>query len=182
MISLRMRLAFFIRRLPRDLIGTRRASCCRGIWFRIRYAYTLRVCVVTCSSGLTAAFARGQRYGFERQAQDNQTLTRNLGRHPIGTRHRRDRRQHLRTVGRRFDQSLGMSAHIAQHCNHSQHCNPSDNHQHCNATGSYSSFAGNDPNTPFRDLVDAKNITINGTFGQDLSVRPPRIRKKDQSA
>jgi hypothetical protein len=57
-----------------------------------------------------------------------------------------------------------MSAHI------SQHCNPSDNHQHCNATGSYSSFAGNDPNTPFRDLVDAKNITVGGTFGQDLSV------------
>jgi hypothetical protein len=46
----------------------------------------------------------------------------------------------------------------------------SDNHQHCNATGSYSSFAGNDPNTSFGDLIAAKNITINGTFGQDLSV------------
>jgi len=53
----------------------------------------------------------------------------------------------------------------ASHCGHS-----SDDHQHCNATGSYSSFAGNDPNTSFGDLVAEKNITINGTFGQDLSV------------
>jgi hypothetical protein len=52
----------------------------------------------------------------------------------------------------------------------------SKNHQHCNATGSYSSFAGNDPNTSFGDLVAAKNITINGTFGQDLSVRLSRNR------
>ncbi|KAF2795674.1 protocatechuate 3 [Melanomma pulvis-pyrius CBS 109.77] len=31
---------------------------------------------------------------------------------------------------------------------------------HCNATGSYSSFEGNDPNTPFEELVASKNLTI----------------------
>lgn len=36
---------------------------------------------------------------------------------------------------------------------------------HCNATGSYSSFTGISPNTPFGDVLDQMNITIgNGTL------------------
>ncbi|KAH8895233.1 protocatechuate 3 [Thozetella sp. PMI_491] len=31
---------------------------------------------------------------------------------------------------------------------------------HCNATGSYSSFTGDDPNTPFGELLAQKNLTI----------------------
>ncbi|KAK0236660.1 Intradiol ring-cleavage dioxygenase [Armillaria nabsnona] len=35
---------------------------------------------------------------------------------------------------------------------------------HCNATGSYSSFTGRNPNTPFEQLVQALNVTIDENF------------------
>ncbi|KAF9873227.1 hypothetical protein CkaCkLH20_09390 [Colletotrichum karsti] len=37
---------------------------------------------------------------------------------------------------------------------------------HCNATGSYSSFTGQDPNTPFEELLEQLNVTI----GPDLDL------------
>ncbi|KAF4904110.1 hypothetical protein CGCVW01_v013048 [Colletotrichum viniferum] len=37
---------------------------------------------------------------------------------------------------------------------------------HCNATGSYSSFTGRDPNTPFEELLEQLNVTI----GPDLDL------------
>ncbi|KXH31886.1 protocatechuate 3 [Colletotrichum simmondsii] len=37
---------------------------------------------------------------------------------------------------------------------------------HCNATGSYSSFTGHSPNTPFEELLDQLNVTI----GPDLDL------------
>ncbi|KAG7447122.1 aromatic compound dioxygenase [Guyanagaster necrorhizus] len=35
---------------------------------------------------------------------------------------------------------------------------------HCNATGSYSSFIGRDPNTPFEQLLQELNVTIDDNF------------------
>ncbi|KAH9897129.1 protocatechuate 3,4-dioxygenase beta subunit [Xylariomycetidae sp. FL2044] len=40
---------------------------------------------------------------------------------------------------------------------------------HCNATGSYSSFTGRDPNTPYEELLDQLNMTIFDDLHTDSS-------------
>jgi hypothetical protein len=75
--------------------------------------------------------------------------------------------------------SLWVCVHSHPISRYKTHAN---SQQHCNATGSYSSFAGNDPNVSFGDLIAEKNITINGTFGQDLSVSPVTILEEVDGA